>query len=131
MVEFLYEPFLPGNLRPKYLKSGGIYPLFTTCSTRLEGGPLGQAAKPHPKRCGPLPLPRGQAILHFRAVVGAMLSLAAQNHISDWFSTNAWWVGGGWGVRVTLCPEKKRRNGKTLQKPSWTQLLQGPFLQTS
>ena len=81
MVEFLSNPFLPCNLRPKYLKTGGVYPFFTTCSMRPEGGPLGQAAKPRSKGCGPLPLPRGQATLHFWAVGGAMLSLTPKNHI--------------------------------------------------
>ena len=81
MVEFLSNPFIPCNLRPKYLKIGGVYPFFTTCSMQPEGGPLGQAAKPRPKGCGPLPLPRGQAILHFWAVGGALLSLTPQNHI--------------------------------------------------
>ena len=60
MVDFLSDPFIPCNLRPKYLKTGGVYPFFTTCSMRPEGGPLGQAAKPRPKGCGPLPLPREQ-----------------------------------------------------------------------
>ena len=80
MVEFLSDLFIPCNLRPKYLKTGGVYPFFTTCSMRLEGGPLGQAAKTRPKGCGPLPLPRGQATLHFWAVGGAMLSLTPKNH---------------------------------------------------
>ena len=39
------------------------------------------AAKPRLKGCGPLPLPRGQAILHFWAVGGALLSLTPKNHI--------------------------------------------------
>ena len=81
MVEFLSNPFIPCNLRPKYLKTGGVYPSITTCSMRPEGGPLGQAAKTRPKGCGPLPLPRGQATLHFWAVGGAMLSLTPHNHI--------------------------------------------------
>ena len=81
MVEFLSDPFIPCNLRPKYLKTGGVYPSFTTCSIPQEGGPLGQAAKPRPKGCGSLPLPRGQATLHFWAVGGAMLSLTPKNHI--------------------------------------------------
>ena len=81
MVEFLSDPSIPCNLRPKYLKAGGVYPSFTTCPMRPEGGPLGQAAKPRPKGCGPLPLPRGQATLHSWAVGGAMLSLTPKNHI--------------------------------------------------
>ena len=81
MVEFLSDSFLPCNLRPKYLKTGGVYPSFTTSPMRPEGGPLGQAAKTRPKGCGPLPLPRGQATLHFWAVGGAMLSLTPKNHI--------------------------------------------------
>ena len=81
MVEFLSDPSIPCNLRPKNLKTGGVYPFFTTCSMLPEGGPLGQAAKPRPKGCGPLPLPRGQATLHFWAVGGAMLSLTPKNHI--------------------------------------------------
>ena len=39
MVEFLYEPFLPGNLRPKYLKIGGVYPLFYNVLNATGGGP--------------------------------------------------------------------------------------------
>ena len=43
-------------------------PLFTTRSMRPEGGwgeGLGQAVKPRPKGCSPLPLPGGQAKPHF------------------------------------------------------------------
>ena len=54
----IWHPFL----RPKPSKNGGIYNNHATCSMRLEGGPLG---KPHPKGCGPLPLPKGQANVHF------------------------------------------------------------------
>ena len=70
-----------------------------------------EAAKARPKGCGPLPLPRGRAILHFWAIGGAMLSLTPQNRIRGCFSTNAWWVVG---VCVPVCPEKQNgENGKT------------------
>ena len=80
MVEFLSNPFIPCNLRPKYLNTGGVYPLYDVLNA-TGGGPLGQAAKPRPKGCGPLPLPSGQATLQFWAVGGAMLSLTPKNHI--------------------------------------------------
>ena len=128
MVEFLSNPFIPCNLRPKYLKTGGVYPLFTTCSMRPEGGPLGQAGKPRPKGCGPLPLPRGQATLHFWAVGGAMLSLTPKNHIRGWFGTYTWSVVG---VGAPLCREKKtEKTAKQSFQRSWTEFLQCPYLQT-
>ena len=128
MVKFLSDLFIPCNLRPKYLKAGGVYPFFTTCSMRPEGGPLGQAAKPCPKGCGPLPLPRGQATLHFWAVGGAMLSLTPKKPYLR-LVWHQYVVGGGCGC--TPVPRKKK--GKTAKQsfhPSWTEFLQGPYLQT-
>ena len=81
MVEFLSNPFIPCNLRPKYLKTGGVYPPIRRAQCDRRGAPLGHAGKPRPKECGPLPLPRGQATLQFWAVGGAMLSLTPKNHI--------------------------------------------------
>ena len=80
MVEFLSNPFIPCNLRPKYLKTGGVYPFFTTCSMRPEGAPLGKRRSPVP-RVRPFAVAQGQATLHFWAVGGAMLSLTPKNHI--------------------------------------------------
>ena len=105
MVEFLSNPFIPCNLRPKYLKTGGVYPPILTCSMRPEGGPLGQAGKPRPKGCGPLPLPRGQATLHFWAVGGAMLSLTPKII----FEVGLAPIRGRWWVWVHPCAEKKKR----------------------
>ena len=81
MVEFLSNPFIPCNFAPQISQYWWRLPPYTTCSMRPEGGPLGQAAKPRPKGCGPLPLPSGQATLQFWAVGGAMLSLTPKNHI--------------------------------------------------
>ena len=39
MVEFLSNPFIPCNLRPKYLKTGGVYPLFYDVLNATGGGP--------------------------------------------------------------------------------------------
>ena len=69
------------QLAPQMSQNWWRLPPYTTCSMRPEGGPLGQAAKPRPKGCGPLPLPRGQATLQFWAVGGAILSLTPKNHI--------------------------------------------------
>ena len=69
------------QLAPQISQNWWRLPPYRTCSMRPEGGPLGQAAKPRPKGCSPLPLPRGQATLHFWAVGGAMLSLTPKNHI--------------------------------------------------
>ena len=111
MVEFLSDPFIPCNLRPKYIKAGGVYPFFTTCSMRPEGGALGQAAKPRPKGCGPLLLPRRQATLHFWAVGGAMLSLTPKKSYLR-LVWHQYVVGGGCGC--TPVPIKKNgENGKT------------------
>ena len=57
-LKYLSKFILP----PKHLKTGEIYHFFTMCSMRPEVGGLGHAAKRRPKRCGPLPLPRGQAV---------------------------------------------------------------------
>ena len=80
MVEFLSNPLFLATCAPNISILVAFTP-YTTCSMRPEGGPLGQAAKPRPKGCGPLPLPSGQATLQFWAVGGAMLSLTPKNHI--------------------------------------------------
>ena len=100
MVEFLSNPFIPCNLRPKCLKNWWRLPPYTTCSMGPEGGPLGQAAKPRPKGCGPLPLPRGQATLQFWAVGGAILSLTPQKII---FEVGLAPIRGRWWVWVHPC----------------------------
>ena len=125
MVEFLSNPFIPCNLRPKYLKTGGVYPFFTTCSMRPEGGPLGQAAEPRPKGCGPLPLPRGQATLHF---LGGWWGHVVPNPQKSYLRLvwHQYVVGGGCG-----CREKKtEKTAKQSFQPSWAEFLQCPYLQT-
>ena len=80
-------------------------PPYTTCSMRPEGGPLGQAGKPRPKGCGPLPLPRGQATLQFWAVGGAMLSATPKIIFEVGLAPirRRWWCG------CTPVPRIKKR----------------------
>ena len=94
-------------------------PPYTTCSMRPEGGPLGQAAKPRPKGCGPLPLPRGQATLQFWAVGGAILSLTPKII----FEVGLAPIRGRWWVWVHPCAEKKEteKTAKQSFQPSWTE----------
>ena len=81
MVEFCLQSLYSLQLAPQISQNWWRLPPYTTCSMRPEGGPLGQAGKPRPKGCRPLPLPRGQATLQFWAVGGVMLSLTPKNHI--------------------------------------------------
>ena len=94
------------QLAPQISQNWWRLPPYTTCSMRPEGGPLGQAAKPRPKGCGPLPLPRGQATLHFWAVGGAMLSLTPKKSYLR-LVWHQYVVGGGCGC--TPVPRKKKR----------------------
>ena len=70
MVEFLSDPFIPCNLRPKYLKTGGVYPFFTTCSMRPEGGPLGKRRSPVPRGAALCRCPGGKPPCIFGRLVG-------------------------------------------------------------
>ena len=108
MVEFLSNPFIPCTCAPNISILVAFTP-YTTCSMRPEGGPLGQAAKPRPKGCGPLPLPSGQATLQFWAVGGAMLSLTPKSYLR--LVWHQYVVCGGCGC--TPVPRKKKgENGK-------------------
>ena len=80
MVEFLSNPFIPCNLRPKYLKTGGVYPPIRRAQCDRRGAPFGKRRSPVP-RVRPFAVAQGQATLHFWAVGGAMLSLTPKNHI--------------------------------------------------
>ena len=69
-------------LQPKYLKTGGVYDNHATCSMRQEGGGgLGQAAKPRPRGCGPLPLPRCKATRIFGGLDNLEKSMGSQSLI--------------------------------------------------
>ena len=49
MVEFLSNPFIPCNLRPKYLKTGGVYPPIRHAQCDRRGAPLGKRGSPVPR----------------------------------------------------------------------------------
>ena len=111
MVEFLSNPFIPCILRPKYLKTGGVYPPIRRAQCDRRGGPLGQAAKPRPKGCGPLPLPRGQA---HPSILGGWWGHVVPNPQKSYLRLvwHQYVVGGGCGC--TPVPRKKNgENGKT------------------
>ena len=80
MVEFPSNPFIPCNLRPKCLKTGGVYPPYTTCSMRPEGAPLGKRRSPVPRGAALCRCPGGKPPCNL-AVGGAILSLTPKNHI--------------------------------------------------
>ena len=71
MVEFLSDPFIPCNLCPKYLKTRGVYPFFTTCSMRPEGGGgLGKWRSPVPRGAALCRCPGGKPSCIFGRLVG-------------------------------------------------------------
>ena len=117
------------QLAPQISQNWWRLPPYTTCSMRPEGGPLGQAGKPRPKGCGPLPFPRGQATLQ---ILGGWWGHVVPNPQKSYLRL-VWhqYVVGGW-VWVHPCAEKKKteKTAKQSFQPSWTEFLQGPYLQT-
>ena len=111
MVEFLSDPFIPCNLRPKYLKTGGVYPFFTTCSMRPEGG--GPWASGEAPSQGVRPFAVAQGASH-PAFLGGWWGHVVPNPQKSYLRLvwHQYVVGGGCGC--TPVPRKKNgENGKT------------------
>ena len=102
MVEFLSNPFIPCNLRPKYLKTGGVYPFFTTCSMRPEGE--GGEARSQ----GVRPFAVAQGASH-PAFLGGWWGHVVPNPQKSYLRLvwHQYVVGGGCGC--TPVPRKKKR----------------------
>ena len=99
------------QLAPQISQNWWRYPPIRRAQCDRRGAPLGQAGKPRPKVCGPLPLPRGQATLQFWAVGGAHVVPNPQKSYLR-LVWHQYVVGGGCGC--TPVPRKKNReNGKT------------------
>ena len=108
MVQFLSNPFIPCNLRPKYLKTGGVYPFSTTCSMRPEGGPLGQAPSQ-----GVRPFAVAQGASH-PAILGGWWGHVVPNPPKSYLRLVFHQYVVGVGCGCTPVPRKKNgENGKT------------------
>ena len=70
MVEFLSNPFIPCNLRPKYLNTGGVYPPIRRAQCDRRGAPLGKRQSPVPRGAALCRCPGGKPSCNFGRLVG-------------------------------------------------------------
>ena len=70
MVEFLSNPFIPCNLRPKYLKTGGVYPPIRRAQCDRRGASLGKRRSPVPRGAALSRCPGGKPPCNFGRLVG-------------------------------------------------------------
>ena len=70
MVEFLSNPFIPCNLRPKYLKTGGFYPPIRRAQCDRRGASLGKRRSPVPRGAALCRCPGGKPPCNFGRLVG-------------------------------------------------------------
>ena len=116
MMEFLSDPFIPCNLRPKYLKTGGIYPSFTTCSIRPEwGGPLASGEAPSQ---GVRPFAVAQGASHL-AFLGGWWGHVVPNPQKSYLRLvlHQYVVGGGCGCTPVPRKEKRRKRQNKVSNP--------------
>ena len=130
MVEFLSNPFIPCNLRPKYLKTGGVYPPIRRAQCDRRGGPLGQAGEAPSQGVRPFAVAQGASPppCNFGRLVGP----CCPSRPKIIFEVGLAPIRGRWWVWVHPCAEKKKteKTAKQSFQPSWTEFLQGPYLQT-
>ena len=127
MVEFLSHPFIPCNLRPKYLKTGGVYPPIRRAQCDRRGPPWASGEAPSQ---GVRPFAVAHRASH-PAILGGWWGHVVPNPQKSYLRLvwHQYVVGGGCGC--TPVPRKKNgENGKQSFQPSWTEFLQGPYLQT-
>ena len=70
MVEFLSNPFIPCTLRPKYLKTGGVYPPIRRAQCDRRGASLGKRRSPVPRGAALCRCPGGKPPCNFGRLVG-------------------------------------------------------------
>ena len=129
MVEFLSNPFIPCNLRPEYLNTGGIYPPIRRAQCDRRGGPLGQAVKPRPKGVRSFAVAQGAS---HPAILGGWWGHVVPNPQKSYLRLvwHQYVVGGGCGCTPVPRRKKRRKRQNKVFQPSWTEFLQGPYLQT-
>ena len=128
MVEFLSNPFIPCNLRPKYLKTGGVYPPIRRAQCDRRGAPLGKRGSPVPRGAALCRCPGGKPPCNFGRLVGPRCPQPPKII----FEVGLAPIRRRWWVWVHPCAEKKKteKTAKQSFQPSWTEFLQGPYLQT-
>ena len=128
MVEFLSNPFIPCNLRPKYLKTGGVYPPIRRAQCDRRGPPWASGEAPSQ---GVRPFAVAQGASH-PAFLGGWWGHVVPNPQKIIFEVGLAPIRGRWWVWVHPCAEKKKteKTAKQSFQPSWTEFLQGPYLQT-
>ena len=111
MVEFLSNPFIPCNLRPKYLNTGGVYPPIRRAQCDRRGAPLGKRQSP---------VPRGAALCRcpgasHPAILGGWWGHVVPNPQKSYLRLvwHQYVVGGACGCTPVPKKKKKPRNGKT------------------
>ena len=105
MVEFLSNPFIPCNLRPKYLKTGGVYPPIRRAQCDRRGAPLASGEAPSQ---GVRPFAVAQGASH-PAILGGWWGHVVPNPQKSYLRLvwHQYVVGGGCGC--TPVPRKKKR----------------------
>ena len=105
MVEFLSNPFIPCNLRPKYLKTGGVYPPIRRAQCDRRGAPLGKRGSPVPRGAALCRCPGGKPPCNFGRLVGP----CCPEPPKIIFEVRLAPIRGRWWVWVHPCAEKKKR----------------------
>ena len=105
MVEFLSNPFFPCNLRPKCLKTGGVYPLYDVLNATGGGPPWASGEAPSQ---GVRPFAVAQGASH-PAILGGWWGHIVPNPQKSYLRLvwHQYVVGGGCGC--TPVPKKKKR----------------------
>ena len=110
MVEFLSHPFIPCNLRPKYLKTGGVYPPIRRAQCDRRGAPLGKRGSPVPRGAALCRCPGGKPPCNLGGWWGHVVPNPQKSYLR--LVWHQYVVGGGCGC--TAVPRKKNgENGKT------------------
>ena len=110
MVEFLSNPFIPCNLRPKYLNTGGVYPLYDVLNATGGGPPWASGEAPSQ---GVWPFAVAQGASH-PAILGGWWGHVVPNPQKSYLRLvwHQYVVCGGCGC--TPVPRRKKgENGKT------------------
>ena len=128
MVEFLSNPFIPCNLRPKYLNTGGVYPPIRRAQCDRRGPPWASGEAPSQ---GVRPFAVAQRASH-PAILGGWWGHVVPNPQKSYLRLvwHQYVVCGGCGCTPVPRKKKKEKTAKQSFQPSWTEFLQGPYLQT-
>ena len=117
MVEFLSNPFIPCNSRPKYLKTGGVYPPIRRAQCDRRGAPLGKRRGEAPSQ-GVRPFAVAQGASH-PAFLGGWWGHVVPNPQKSYLRLvwHQYVVGGGCGCTPVPRRKKRRKRQNKVSNP--------------